>query len=200
MADAARPQPAALPPPELLPLQRMEREAWRAFYLRHRRLVRVVLAGFAGYTADLEDLVQQVFVTAATLVRSGKVTLRGDEGGLRAWVCAIAVRTGCAYQRRRKAVGLRPADEATLGAALPDPGARQVLRHAQRVWEKLPSRLGPAWLLRHLERMTVGEIALVLGISTATVKRRLGEADRQFQSLANADPVLREYLGNGAAA
>ena len=200
MADVVRPGPAVVALPELLPLERMDREAWRTFYLRERRLVRAVLVGFTGYAADLEDLVQQVFLTAATLVGSGRVTLRGDERGLRAWVCAIAFRTGCAEQRRRRTASLCQLDEDALAAALPDPGARQVLRHAERVWERLPTRLRPAWVLRHLERMTVGEIALALGISPATVKRRLAEADRQFRTLANADPVLREYLANGAAA
>jgi RNA polymerase sigma factor (sigma-70 family) len=200
MADVARPGPAVVALPDLLPLQRMDRDAWRAFYLCERRVVRAVLVGFTGYAADLEDLVQQVFLTAATLVRTGRVTLRGDERGLRAWVCAIAFRTGCAERRRRKEAGLAERDEDVLVAALPDPGARQVLRHAERAWESLPTRLRPAWLLRHLERMTVGEIALVLGLSPATVKRRLGEANRQFRSLASSDPVLREYLAKGAVA
>ncbi len=200
MADVACPGPPVQPSPELLPLQRMDRDAWGAFYLSQRRVVRGVLVGFTGYTVDLEDLVQQVFATAATLVHSGKVTLRGDERGLRAWVCAIAFRTGCAEQRRRRTAGLRAADEEALAARLPDPGAREVLRRAEQVWQRLPTRLKPAWVLRHLERMTVSEIGLALGISPATVKRRLGEADRQFRLLANADPVLREYLANGAAA
>ncbi len=178
----------------------MEPEAWRRFFLRHRRLVRGVLATCVGYTAELEDLTQQVFVTAASLVRSGRVSLRGDEGGLRAWVAAIAVRVGYAEQRRRRTSGLVLASEATPGPSDLDPEARQVLEHACSVWERLPGRLRVPWLLRHLERFTVAKIASVLGISPATVKRRLRLADSQFRALANADPVLREYLGTAGAA
>jgi DNA-directed RNA polymerase specialized sigma24 family protein len=51
--------------------------------------------------------------------------------------------------------------------------------------------------LRHLERMTVDEIARTLEISAATVKRRLTQADAQFQAMADLDPVLVDYFRDG---
>ena len=181
-------------------LQALDREAWRALYLENRRLVRGVLAGHIGYGAEIEDLTQQVFATAATLVRDGKATLRGDSGGLRSWLAAIAHRLGFSERRRQRSAGAAPRDDAedAAGAGAPaDPEARQILRHARAVWETLPEHLQAPWLLRRLERMTIDEIGAALSISPATVKRRIAEADTRFDALADQDPVLRDYLRGG---
>jgi len=180
-------------------LQRLDRDAWKVLYLGNRRVVRGVLAGFIGYGSTVEDLTQQVFVTAATLVQTGRVVLRGDERGLRAWLVAIAQRFGCGELRRlRSARETLPADDPPKGLGPePDPVARQVLRHARAAWQRLPDPLQVPWLLRYLERMTIDEIAEAIGASSATVKRRLAEADGRFASMAQEDPVLRDYLQNG---
>ncbi len=102
MADERREQGVDLPESDAvvhrhpLPalLQALDREAWKDFYLDHRRLVRGILASFVGYGPEVEDLTQQVFATATTLVRSGAVVLRGQPSGLRAWLAAIADRHG----------------------------------------------------------------------------------------------------------
>jgi RNA polymerase sigma-70 factor (ECF subfamily) len=177
-------------------LQALEPRAWEALYLQNRRLVRGVLAAHVGYGAELEDLTQQVFATAATLVRDGKTELRGEAAGLRSWLAAIAQRVGCAERRRRR---LAPGDEAAETAAPldADPVTRQALRRARALWQQLPERLQAPWLLRRLEHMTIDEIAGALSISPATVKRRVAEADERFDAMAARDPVLRDYLPRG---
>jgi RNA polymerase sigma factor (sigma-70 family) len=179
----------------------MDPEAWQAFYVQHRRLVRGIQAGLVGYTTDLDDLGQQVFLTAATLVKSGKVVLRGDESGLRAWVASIALRLGhAALRRRRHAIAIETPEQEQVGTGPHlDPVARQVLAHARIAWNKLPMRLRTPWLLRKLEQMTVEEIALTLALSPATIKRRLAESEGKFRRLASADPVLRDYFDTGGA-
>jgi RNA polymerase sigma-70 factor (ECF subfamily) len=183
-------------------LQALDREAWKALYLENRRLVRGVLASRIGYGPEVEDLTQQVFATAAMLVRDGKAVLRGDSAGLRSWLAAIAHRLGFSERRRqlsrRGAPGEDVEDASTEAPA--DAEARQTLRHARAAWEKLPERLQAPWLLRHLERMTIGEIAATLSISAATAKRRIAEADVRFAAMAERDPVLRDYLRRGDSA
>jgi RNA polymerase sigma factor (sigma-70 family) len=187
--------------PHSLPalLQRLDREAWKHFYLEHRRLVRGILASVSGYGPELDDLTQQVFATAANLVRSGAVVLRGQPSGLRAWLAAIADRHGRDERRRRRSAlhASIPNDVGERVAAGLDPVIYQTLCHARQVWERLPEPLESPWILRHLERMTVDEIARTLEISAATVKRRLTQADAQFQAMADLDPVLVDYFRDG---
>jgi RNA polymerase sigma factor (sigma-70 family) len=184
----------------LVQLQALDRDAWRALYLENRRLVRGVLASHVGYGPEIEDLTQQVFATAATLVRDGKATLRGDSAGLRSWLAAIAHRLGFSERRRQRSAGGAPRDgaEDAAGAGAPqDPEARQTLRHARAAWERLPERLQAPWLLRRLEHMTIDEIGATLSISPATAKRRIAEADVRFDAMADQDPVLRDYVRRG---
>lgn len=182
-------------------LQRLELEAWETLYVEHRRLIRGVLASHIGYTAELEDVAQQVFETALQLVHGGKVTLSGDSSSMRAWLVAIALRLARSERRRQFKANLAtdpPRDETQSSDPL-DPTSMQLLRCAHRVLAKLPDHLRSPWLLRHLERMSLEEIATSTGVSLATVKRRLVAADERFHKLAQRDPVLREHLQQGGA-
>lgn len=177
-------------------LQALERDAWKALYLRSRRLVRGILATHVGYGPELEDLTQQVFATAATLVQDGKAVLRGGPSGVRSWLAAIAQRLAFSERRRRRnARGASQADTDHVvdADAQGSPEARQTLRHARAIWQQLPEHLQAPWLFRRLEHMTVDEIAAALSISAATVKRRVSEADARFAAMAARDPVLRDY-------
>ena len=178
-------------------LQALEARAWEALYLENRRLVRGVLAAHIGYGPELEDLTQQVFTTAATLVRDAKASLHGDAAGIRSWLAAIAQRLGFAERRRRRLLPGEDASETTAAPLDADPVARQALRRARALWQKLPERLQAPWVLRRLEYMTIDAIAGALAISPATVKRRVAEADDRFDAMAERDPVLRDYLPRG---
>ena len=183
-------------------LQELDTESWGQFYLQHRRLIRGVLAGHLGYGADLEDVAQQVFVTAFSSVTARKVELAGDESGLRAWLVAIAIRLAYAERRRRSRFDTRSEPYELAHEMLPpcDPVRAEVFRRAREVIMQLPNRLQTPWLLRHFERMSLDEIASSVGVSLATVKRRLTSADARFRKLAQRDAVLREHLSDGGDA
>jgi RNA polymerase sigma-70 factor (ECF subfamily) len=182
-------------------LGRLDRGAWRSFYLAHRRLVTAVLAASVGYGEGLDDVVQEVFVTAVRLVRSGRVRLQGDPAGLRAWLLAIARRVARTEARGRSRADARRTeyDWDAHGAAPVDPVLTQTLARARELVGRLPERLRTVWVLRHLEHMTIEEAARATDISPATVKRRLGRADERFLRLALRDPVVRDYLGLGGS-
>lgn len=198
-ASELQPQPARLSNALAGRLQQLDQKAWGNFYLEQRRLIRGVLAGYLGYTAELEDVAQQVFVTAFNLIWAQKVRLEGEESGLRAWLVAIAVRLAHAERRRRSQSRFdsspRDSDQQALPAS--DPIHLELLRRTRHVLAKLPSRLQTPWLLRHLERMSLEEIAQSTGVSLATVKRRISAADVRFRKLANRDSVLCEHLRDG---
>jgi RNA polymerase sigma-70 factor (ECF subfamily) len=178
-------------------LGRLDRAAWKSFYLGHRRLVTAVVAASVGYGAGLDDVVQEVFMTAVRLVRSGRVRLRGDPAGLRAWLLAITRRVARTEARGRSRADARRIeyDGKGAGAAPADPVLVQTLARARELVGRLPERLRVVWVLRRLEHMTVEEVARATDMSPATVKRRLGRAEERFLRLAMRDPVVRDYLG-----
>ena len=182
------------PPPALL--QSLGPERLEDFYRDHRRLVRGILASF-GYGPELDDLTQQVFATATTLVRSGAVVLRGQPSGLRAWLAAIADRHGREERRRRRGMPREAIADDFAESAWPSASTRsstRTLSHARQVWERLPEPLQTPWILRHPERMTVDEIARATEVLAATVKRRLTQADAQFQADGRARPRAGRLL------
>jgi RNA polymerase sigma-70 factor (ECF subfamily) len=164
-------------------------------------LIRGLLAGCLGYSPEVDDVVQQVFETALKLVTSRKVRLSGEVSGLRAWLIAIAVRLAHTEKRRRvKASKLSsPHDAERIPAPSQDAAGMELLNRTQMVVAQLPQRLSMPWILRHLERMNLEEVATTIGVSLATIKRRLAAADERFQKLAIRDSVLREYLKEGGA-
>lgn len=179
-------------------LARLQAEAWEALYLNHRRLIRGVLASRLGYSSDLEDVTQQVFERALDLVVSGKVQPSGEDSGMRAWLVAIALRLAQVERRRRfKVNGATHVDPIAIPEL--DPSGWQLLQRTQALLAKMPLRLRIPWLLRHLERMTLDEIAVSTGVSLATVKRRLNQANVRFRKLAQRDSVIREHLVEGGA-
>jgi RNA polymerase sigma-70 factor (ECF subfamily) len=161
-------------------------------------LIRGVLAGHLGYSADLEDVTQQVFVTAFSLVMARKVKLAGDESGLRAWLVAIAIRHAYTERRRSSRFDARSDPYDSSHETLPpcDPVRAELFQRARQVILQLPNRLQTPWLLRHFERMSLEEVANSIGVSLATVKRRLANADARFRKLAQRDAVLREHLSD----
>jgi RNA polymerase sigma factor (sigma-70 family) len=177
-------------------LERLDRDAWESAYLEHRRLVSAIVASSVGYGAGLDDVVQEVFVTAVSLVQSGHVRLHGDRTGVRAWLLAIASRLARAEARRRRKALVRTVqdDGDALSCPVEDPALVQTLKRTHHLLTQLPDRLRMPWVLRHLEQMTIEEIALSLGVSAATTKRRLSRADQSFRRLVLRDPVVREYL------
>ena len=182
-------------------LSRLDMDAWEALYVEHRRLIRGLLAAHLGYSAELEDVTQQVFETAIGLVETGKVRLTGERSGMRAWLVAIALRLAQSERRRRsRTTSAEPSSACeNLTSAAIDPAGWQLLQRTQALVAQLPPRLRIPWLLRHLEGMQLEEIAESCGVSLATVKRRLSRAHRKFSSLAARDSVLREHLNEGGA-
>jgi len=182
-------------------LSRLDVDAWEALYVEHRRLIRGLLAAQLGYSAELEDVTQQVFETAISLVDTGKVHLTGEQSGMRAWLVAIALRLAQSERRRRSRTTTTEPSSAceSLTSAAIDPAGWQLLQRTQALVAQLPPRLRIPWLLRHLEGMQLEEIAATCGISLATVKRRLFRAQRKFSWLAARDSVLREHLNEGGA-
>jgi RNA polymerase sigma factor (sigma-70 family) len=134
----------------------------------------------AGGRAQADDVVQETFLRAYRAFDS----LRG--GDVKAWLFAI-VRNCHASERRQSGryafvplpAQSEPQPEQVICAA-PGPEFETIMRDEQRFLERLlgqlPQEQREVLVLRELEEMSYGEIALVMGVPIGTVMSRLARA------------------------
>jgi RNA polymerase sigma-70 factor (ECF subfamily) len=169
-------------------------EAWAAtaVWNRHSPMVFAFLRRMLGPDVEVEDLTQDVFLRVFSKVRE----LR-DLGALRSFIFSVAVRSVKWELRKRRVLRvfqLMGSDEMPEVPVPPmDPQSREALRRFYAILDRLGSQERAAFALRHLEGMTLEEIAEALGISLATVKRRLERAARTVERRVGADPWLASY-------
>lgn len=157
--------------------------------------VRRILARVLGVDSELPDLLQEVFLRALEGVHR-----LGPGDPLERWLTGIAVHTARQTIRRRWR-WLRPLG---LGAELEpvpvppaDLEATRALRDTYAVLERMPAEERLAFALRFLEGMELTEVAECLGVSLATLKRRLAKAERRFEVLGRRFPALVPWLDGG---
>jgi RNA polymerase sigma-70 factor (ECF subfamily) len=89
-------------------------------------------------------------------------------------------------RRLRRRLGLLPTSESTsvIDAIASDANSetRAQLAEIYAVLERLPAQARIALVLRRVEGMNIEEIAQLMGISIATVKRRLQRAEKAVSS------------------
>jgi RNA polymerase sigma-70 factor (ECF subfamily) len=193
-----RPEPAARRPPLALAgeparaddheLVRALRagEAWAASAVWNAYASRVfrIAARVLGSDSDAEDITQDVLAR----VFSGIGSLR-DPGALESFVISVALRmVKRELQRRRVRRILRLSDTGHLPefpVDAPDSEARDAITWLYAILDQLSAEERTAFVLRHVETMGLAEIAAAMGLSLATVKRRL---DRATERVARADP------------
>jgi RNA polymerase sigma-70 factor (ECF subfamily) len=151
--------------------------AQEALFRRHAPMVNRLAFRLLGSDADLNDLVQESFAQALSSLHR----LRNDEV-FPAWISTIVVRTAHKILRHRRLLtrlGLRrsePVDwEAITAKGTPADVAAEI-KVLYRLVDQMPEKLRIPLILRHVEEATLDEIAGLTGVSLATVKRRLNEA------------------------
>jgi RNA polymerase sigma-70 factor (ECF subfamily) len=169
-----------------------------ALWDRYATLVRGILRRTLGPSADVEDLVQDVFIG---LFR----TLPGlrDPDALRSFVVGTALRVARSELRRRRVrrwLSLTPTgtvpDAAQEGAV--DPEARRAVKRLYEVLDKIDDRGRMAFVLRHLEGYELTEVAEALGCSLATTKRALAKTQERVSAMVKRDPLLAPYAREGS--
>jgi len=146
-----------------------------------------------GRDSDAEDLTQEVFYRLFSRIG----TLRQPDA-LRSFVTSFALRIVKWELRKRRArrwLLLWDAGELpeTSGQAS-DPEARQALARFYGVLDRLSARERLVFTLRHLEAMTLEEIAAVMAISLSTVKRVLSKATARVTKWVDRDHDLAHYF------
>lgn len=155
-------------------------------YRRYCRYVAAVVLRLDGRNAEVEDLVQDVFVEAARGLRR----LRQPEA-IKGWLATIAVRTVRRRLRLRRVKRFLGLDGDANLTTLIDPAAspvdRLLLRAVYRVLDDLPVEERLAFVLHTIEGETLEAVARICGCTFATAKRRVARAQRAIEENLSDD-------------
>jgi len=163
---------------------------------RYAPLVHRIVSRAIGPDAEVEDVTQEIFYRLFSRIG----TLRKPEA-LRSFVISFAIRIVKWELRRRRArrwltlseTGDVP-DEQQM---VMDAESRYSLRRLYSLLDRLSTRERLVLVLRHVEGMTLEEIAEAMELSLATVKRGLRRASLRVSQMVDAgDPKRR---GSGTA-
>lgn len=154
--------------------------AQEALFKRYARMVNGLAYRLMGRDGDVDDLVQDAFFAAFDQLDRLK-----DPEAFSSWIGSIVVRTAHKRLRRRqlmRRLGLldeAPDVESMVSEALAPDQAAEV-RRLYSVLDRLSPEARIALVLRRVEELSVPEIAAHMGLSVATVKRRLEQAEREL--------------------
>jgi RNA polymerase sigma-70 factor (ECF subfamily) len=160
---------------------------------RYRPYVERLIVRTVGFDPEVPDLVNEVFARALEGIKS----LR-DTWALKGWIGSVALFTARGYLRsrrnRRRWLSIFSSDEVPEPVAIvAPPEVSRTLVSAYAVLDVLPTDERIAFALRVIDGMELAEIAQMVGVSLATVKRRVARAQRLFWDKARRDPMLREH-------
>jgi RNA polymerase sigma-70 factor (ECF subfamily) len=149
-------------------------------FQEHARYVATVVLRVLGRDQEVDDVVQEVFLTAMT----GLSAVRSPEA-VRGWLKTIAVRKAFRYLRRRRLRVLLGFDRESpcyehLAAPGCSPEESALLARVYRELDRLPAAERLAWTLRYVEGEQVEALAGLCGCSLATAKRRIAAAQAKL--------------------
>lgn len=151
-----------------------DERAFAQLYRRHARYVAGVVYRLMGDELELDDVVQDTFVS----LRSQLMDLREPEH-VRTWVVRVAVRLARKRLERRRRRS-RLLSRHPPPPSLSDPSVDHELRALFDALATLPPELRVPWSLNKIEGETLPRVAELCETSLATVKRRIAEADRRL--------------------
>ena len=155
-----------------------DRSAEESLYRRHAPSILRLATRLLRSHEDAMDVLQDTFVTAF----EDLADLR-EQGAFRSWLHRIAVRLVHRRFRRRKLLGLLGLDRRdeipleSLADESASAEARVELRWLDAALAKIDERTRVAWMLRHVEGLSLEEIAVACECSLATAKRRIAAAE-----------------------
>jgi RNA polymerase sigma-70 factor, ECF subfamily len=164
-------------------------ETWNRF----APLVFLMAARTLGAESEADDIVQEVFYRLFLRAR----TLR-DPDSLRSFVVSFAIRI-LKWELRRKRTRSwlsfqEPETFVDLASDTLDIESRDLLRKFYGILDRLAPRDRLVFALRHLESMTVEEVAAAMQLSVSTVKRSLDHAGKKLSRWIGADPGMASLL------
>jgi RNA polymerase sigma-70 factor (ECF subfamily) len=171
--------------------QRGDTEAFAELFRKHRNAVAAIAYRMLGPGADLEDMVQEVFLQ----VHRSLPDFRG-QSKFSTWLHRVAVNVVLMARRRARSRPQYAPEEHARHEADVGPSPDQDVAKARRVeafrrlLEKLSEKKRTVYVLHELEGMPPAEIARVVDCPVLTVRTRLFYARRELATLMRSEPTL----------
>jgi RNA polymerase sigma-70 factor, ECF subfamily len=161
-------------------------QTWRKYAPRVFGVVERTL----GLASDAEDITQDIFLRVFSRVH----TVR-EPDAFGSFVLSVALRMIKWHLRSRRVRKILHLMEQVPEQPVPslDIEARRTLRRFYDVLDTLPADERFVFALRHVEGMTLPEIAELSGVSLSTAKRRLRKATLRVSKKTEGDPTLSDY-------
>lgn len=157
---------------------------------RFSPLVRRMLRRTLGPTAEVEALLQEVFLRA--LRQLGSLP---ESAQLKPFVVAVTVRVLSGELKRnrvRRFLRLQSAWH-TSDFSSGDPATRTALSSLYRILDGLDADARLAFTLRHFEGLQITELASAMDASLSSAKRRLARANARVQAAVSRDAAFSAY-------
>jgi RNA polymerase sigma-70 factor, ECF subfamily len=170
-------------------LQRADLRAQRVAWDRYAPTVYRLAHRALGSTEDARDVMQDTL--ACVFAKAGTID---KPDSLKAFVMSVMIRTLKYELRRRRMrrwlVLSKTGELPDAATSEPDHASRQLLRRFYDVLDTLGAEMRLVFVLRRIEGLTLEEVAETMGLSLATVKRRLALATEKLSVLLDGDPEL----------
>src|SRR5260221_6834034 len=174
--------------------QKGDSAAFRQLFTRHRSEVARLVFRMIGPKAELEDIIQEVFVQVHRSLKD----FRG-QSKFTTWLHRVTVNVVLMHRRaarsRPQLVYPHP-DEAQSDSCLaPDEDVARLerMRAFRRVIEKLAEKKRTVFILHELEGLSPAEIAKIVGAPVLTVRTRLFYARRELSEMLQEEPTLASF-------
>jgi len=159
---------------------------------RFSPLVRRMLRRTLGPSAEVEGLVQDVFVRA--LRQLGSLP---DSAQLKPFVVGVTVRVLSAELKRHRVRRLlrlqSPWSSPEFAAVSGDPATHTALSALYRILDGLDPEARLAFALRHFEGLQITELASAMDASLSSAKRGLARANARVQAAVSRDGAFSAY-------
>lgn len=164
-------------------------DAFRTLVEQHSRYLFGIVFRFTRNTEDTQDVVQDIWLKVHAQL--GRFEARSE---VRTWLTRIAVNCAIDHLRssRRREAAYDPVDleahVADVGVSTPQPAADRLVLAGEigtRVGETmscLTATERAAFMLRHVEGMSISEIGTELGLKTSATKHCIFRAVRKMRA------------------
>lgn len=173
--------------------QRGDRWAFTELFRRHRTDVARLVYRMMGPSADLEDIVQEVFLQVHRSIGE----FRG-QAKFSTWLHRVTVNvvlmTRRAARSRPVLTGETPTEYEPDGGLAPDEDAmrRRRIEAFRRLLDRLPEKKRTVFELHELEGKSPAEIAEIVNAPVLTVRTRLFYARRELEAMIREEPALAQ--------
>jgi RNA polymerase sigma factor (sigma-70 family) len=178
--------------------QRGDEAAFGELFRKHRSVVAAIAYRMLGPSADLEDVVQEVFLQ----VHRSLPDFRG-QSKFSTWLHRVAVNVVLMTRRRARSRPTYASEEAARHEPADVPSPDQDVARARRVeafrrlLDKLSDKKRTVFVLHEIEGIAPDEIATIVACPVLTVRTRLFYARKELAEMMRAEPSLAAFAELG---